>query len=165
MSSGSPETHLGRWRQEIGGLRLKTRSALLKRVPWEGGSACGVKVAVAIVGKVNVASARHSSQELQLQDAAVSPACSPSTNFPSWFWALIGQSSGMAAEACKTAFPPDAGVAFSVEPCVIKACCKVIFTAISIAMALPIQPRTGNRAIIKARSRWRTAQEYDKIEK
>jgi hypothetical protein len=71
-SSSFLETHLGRERQAMGGFRLKTRSALLKRLPREGGSACGVKAAVASVAKVKDASAAHSSHELQLQEDAVS---------------------------------------------------------------------------------------------
>ena len=146
-------THLGRWRQEMGGFRLKPRSASLKRVPCDGVSACGVKVTVAMVEKVNVASARHSSQELQLQDAPVSLAWSSSTDLPLLCWALIEQSSGMAAEVTRAFSLLKTGAAPSVELCVIATCC----IAASIAMALPIQPRTGSKAIIKARSRNRIA--------
>ena len=134
------------------------RSALLKRMPWDGGSACGMKAAVAIVGKVNDASARHSSQELQLHDAAVSPDGPPSTEFSAWFRALMGQSSGMAVEVAKAASLPDSSVLSLAELCVITTCC----IAMSTAMASPIQPRMGSKAIMKATSRRRMAGGYDK---
>ena len=73
----------------------------------------------------------------------------------------MGQSSGMAAVVIDAALLPDTGIAPSVELCAIETCC----IAISIAIALPIQPRTGSRAIMRATSRWRMAQGYDKIEK
>ena len=127
------------------------RSALLKRMPCDGGSACGVKAAVAIVGKLNDASARHSSQELQLQDAAVSPAGSPSTEFSAWLRALMGQSSGITAGVAEAASLPDTSGLPLAELCVITTCC----IAMSTAMASPIQPRMGSKAIMKATSRRR----------
>ena len=131
----------------------KTRSALLKRVPRDGGSPCGVKAAVASVGKVNDASAAHSSQELQLQDNAVSPGWSLSTDLPSWFWAFMGQSCGMADAGVEAPSMPDPSVLPLAELCVITTCC----IAMSTAMASPTQPRIGSKAIMRATSRWRMA--------
>ena len=133
-------------------MRLKTRSALLKRVPRDGDSAYGVKAAVASVGRVKDASAAHSSQELQLHDEAVSPGGSPSTDMPSVLCAFMAQSSGMADMWA------EAGPVLA-ELCVIKTCC----TAMSTAIASPTQARIGSKAIMRATNKRRMAQGYDKI--
>ena len=127
---------------------MKTRSALLKRVPRLGCSAYGVKTAVASVGKLRDASARHSSQELQLQAEAVSPGWSPSADMLSMLWTFMGQSSGM-ADACVEAASKPASVALLAELFVIKTCCIVISTA----MASPTHPRRGSKAIMRTTSR------------
>ena len=136
--AGKPQTHLGLWRQEIGGFRRLARSALTK--PWctTAGAVLRTKGVAWNCGVVKEAMARHNSQVSQPLQGGLKSADAFSGVLTAS--RCMGQSSGMVDSVALVGSARDGLFKLLALTCAV---------AICIPIAVPAQPRKGSKQIKK----------------